>query len=252
MKRTKSLKQKTKTIQPPVQLDVKPLIKLEEVHNTPIKQERVKSESSCVSYIKEEVLQDIPSPLQLSPPQSPSLPSPPASLPLSPSPRSPPRPQPSTQPPLSSQFSPPMPSPPLPPHVPIQEYMEQESINAITIEPCNFTNALLLKIKEENTSTHETIKVEPVSLTADEIRKAEEGQAAAAMLLEQMSDIEEKYNPPLILSPPPPPLPSPSLPPEPQTEDIVNPKFSPPNYLIKRDFHPEDMLTSTVQSIITE
>jgi len=253
VKRTKSLKQKTPTIQPPVQLDVKPLIKLEEVHNIPIKLEHVKSESSCISHIKEEVLQDVPSPLQLSPPQSPSLPSPPSSLPLSPSPTtSLPQSQPPTQPSLSSQFSPPISSPPLPPHVPIQEYMEQESINAITIEPCNFSNALLLKIKEENTPTHETIKLEPVSLTADEIRKAEEGQAAAAMLLEQMSGIEEKYNPPLTPSPPPLPLPSPPLPSELQSEDIVEPKFSPPNYLIKREFHPEDMLTTTVQSIITE
>ncbi|XP_025418932.1 uncharacterized protein LOC112689432 [Sipha flava] len=47
---------------------------------------------------------------------------------------------------------------------------------------------------EEEIVQERQIEVEPISLTADEILMAEEGQAAAAMLLEIMSDVEEKYN----------------------------------------------------------
>lgn len=252
MKRTKLLKQKTQTVQPPLKLDIKPVVKLEELHNIPIKLEpgleQDQSESNCIPYIKKEVLDKdiLQPPLQLSPSPSP----PPSSVPLSPQPTTTPRtPSPPSQfsLPISSYNSSPS------PHVSLQEYMEQESINSIKIDSCNFSDDKV-KTKEENALPNVTIKVEPVSLTADEIRKAEEGQAAAAMLLEQMSDIEEKYDPPpLVLSPPPPPpSPSPPLPLEPESKNIVESKFSPPDYLTKREFHPEDMLTSTVQSIVTE
>jgi len=213
VKRTKHIKQPKKQ---PIHLDVKTHVdtsnvKVEEFHNSQIKQERAQSEPSNIPYIKEEVEEVIQN---ITPPISPSSP---LSLPL-----------------------PPVPSPPS--IIPISNLIEEESIktnlNAIKLEPCSPINTDLLEIKEEIQT--EPTKMEPIKLTADEIRKAEEGQAAAAMLLEQMSDVEEKYNP--SLTPPlPPPLPSPP-------KNISNSKYSPPNFRIKREFHPEDMLTSTVQS----
>jgi len=209
--------------QPHVKLDIQPTIELNELHNISSKQEDMALSEPCsISYIKEEILQNVASPPLLSP----SLHSP--SSPL----------------------------------ISISNMAEEESIktnlNAIKLDPCTPILTDFLKIEEELT-LNDPIKLEPISLTADEIRKAEEGQAAAAMLLEQMSDVEEKYNPPLIPSPPlpsPPPSPpqsppSPRLSPQPLSENISDSKFSPPNY-IQREFHPEDMLTSTVQNINTE
>lgn len=217
MKRTKSIKLQT---QPPIQLDVKPPLQLDEFHNIQIKQEQAQSEPSSIPLIKEEVLQDL---------TPPSLPSPPPSISIC---------SPSTMAPISNF---------------IEEESIQTNLNAIKLEPCipNTTNLIHIedKIVQDN-----YLNVEPISLTADEIRKAEEGQAAAAMLLEQMSDIEQKYNPPLTPSPPPPP-PSPSPPPlilSSLSENVIDSKFSPSTYIIKREFHPEDMLTSTTQSINTE
>jgi len=212
VKRTKTTKQQTQQLRPPVQLDVKPSAQFDKLHNITIKQEPIESETT-IPYIKEEILTNIPSP-----PPSILLPSPPV--------RSP------------------------PPSIPIPNLIEEEliktNLNAIKLENCSPINNDLVKMEEEIIQDR-CIKLEPISLTADEIRKAEEGQAAAAMLLEQMSDIEEKYNPPLTPSPPPPPLSSPP------SDNISDSKFSPPNYLNKREFHPEDMLTSTVvQSINTE
>ncbi|XP_050542288.1 nuclear factor related to kappa-B-binding protein isoform X2 [Daktulosphaira vitifoliae] len=141
---------------------------------------------------------------------------------------------PPSPPPLSLPLLPP---PSLPPVLETKkEELMVENINAIKLETCINTNrnCNLEKVEEK---VSKPIKIESVNLTADEIRKAEEGQAAAAMLLEQMSDAEEKYNPPI----------SPS-----STEKITEPKFSPSNYSMKREFHPEDMLTTTVQSINTE
>lgn len=236
VKRTKTSKQQlTQSIQPPVNMDVKPPVQLSEFQCIPIKQERAKSEPHDILHIKEEVLEEenLP-PSQLSPPLS-AL-SPPVLLP-----------------PLSSS----------PPSISLPEISEEESIktnlDAIKLETSLPIDTGIVNIKEE-VMIHRPIKIEPVSLTADEIRKAEEGQAAAAMLLEQMSDVEQKYNspsPPPPLSPPPPPTPpprstssSPSTPTLPEcTSDS---KFSPSNFIIKREFHPEDMLTSTVPSLNTE
>jgi len=202
-------------VQPHVQLDIQPTMELDELHNISSKQEdRALSEPCSISYAKEEILQNVVSPPLLSP-SSPSI--------------------------------------------SISNMAEEESIktnlNAIKLDPCTPILTDFLKIEEELT-LNDPIKLEPISLTADEIRKAEEGQAAAAMLLEQMSDVEEKYNPPLIPSPPlpsPPPSPpqSPRLSPQPLSEKLSDSKFSPPNY-IQREFHPEDMLTSTVQTINKE
>lgn len=222
VKRTKPVKQQTKILQSPVELDIKDPVKIEELNSIEIKQELAQSEPSSISLLKEEVLQDIIPPSPPSPPSSP----PPPSLPPSPPQQSP------------------------PPVSPIPDLIEEESIktnlNAIKLEPCSAIDLDLVKMEKE--IIQEQPLKEPMSLTADEIRKAEEGQAAAAMLLEQMSDVEQKYNPPLTPSPPPPPPPPSSPPPE----DIPDSKFSPPNYLMKREFHPEDMLTSTVQTINTE
>jgi hypothetical protein len=212
-------------VQPTMQLDVRPNMQLDESHNILSKQEeRTLSEKCSTSYTKEETLQNVVSPPLLSP-SSPSI--------------------------------------------SLSNMAEEESIktnlNAIKLDPCTPILTDFLKMEEEIT-LNDSIKLEPISLTAEEIRKAEEGQAAAAMLLEQMSDVEEKYNPPLIPSPPlpsPPPSPSPSPPlsspppsssrlsPPPLPENISDSKFSPSNY-IQREFHPEDMLTSTVQTINTE
>uniref|UniRef100_A0A2H8TJP8 Nuclear factor related to kappa-B-binding protein n=1 Tax=Melanaphis sacchari TaxID=742174 RepID=A0A2H8TJP8_9HEMI len=206
-------------VQPTTQLDMQPSVQLDESHNISSKQEdRTQTETCSNSYVKEEILQNVVSPPLLSP----------SSISLS-------------------------------------NMAEEESIktnlNAIKLDPCTPILTDFLKMEEEIT-LNDPIKLEPISLTAEEIRKAEEGQAAAAMLLEQMSDVEEKYNPPLIPSPPlpsPPPSP-PSSPPPPSSSDLSPPqlpenisdsKFSPPNY-IQREFHPEDMLTSTVQTINTE
>lgn len=215
-------------VQPHVKLDIQPTKELNELHKISTKHEdRALSEPCSISYIKEEILQNVAS----SPLLSPSLHSP------------------------SS------------PSISLSNTAEEESIktnlNAIKLDPCTPILTDFLKIEEELT-LNDPIKLEPISLTADEIRKAEEGQAAAAMLLEQMSDVDEKYNPPLIPSPPlpsPPPSPlqspplspppSPRLPPQPLSENISDSKFSQPNY-IQREFHPEDMLTSTVQNINTE
>lgn len=219
VKRTKSIKQQTQPIQPSVQLDIKPVMQFDELHNIPIKQEPFESESSNIPYIKEEILENVPSP----PPPTP------LAMPLPPSPT--------------------VPSPPL--SIPIPDPNEEEliktNLNAIQLESCSSNNTDLINIKEE--FMDDMPKMEPpMSLTADEIRKAEEGQAAAAMLLEQMSDIEEKYNSPSPPPPPPPPPPSHS-----PSENISDSKFSPPNYLGNREFHPEDMLTTcTVPSINTE
>lgn len=226
MKRTKPIKQQTQISQSSVELDVKDPVKIDELNSIQIKQEPVQSEPSSIPFIKEEVLEDIIPPSPPSPPSSP-LPPPPPSLPL----------------------SPPLQSPP--PVLPIPDLIEEESIktnlNAIKLEPCSDIDIDLVKMEKE--IIQEQPLKEPMSLTADEIRKAEEGQAAAAMLLEQMSDVEQKYNPPLTPSPPPPPPPSQLSPP---SEDVSDSKFSPPNYLMKREFHPEDMLTSTVQTLNTE
>ncbi|XP_060849456.1 uncharacterized protein LOC132928660 [Rhopalosiphum padi] len=212
-------------VQPTMQLDVQPNMQLDESHNILSKQEeRTLSEKCSTSYTKEETLQNVVSPPLLSP-SSPSI--------------------------------------------SLSNMAEEESIktnlNAIKLDSCTPILTDFLKMEEEIT-LNDAIKLEPISLTAEEIRKAEEGQAAAAMLLEQMSDVEEKYNPPLIPSPPlpsPPPSPSPSPPlsspppsssrlsPPPLPENISDSKFSPPNY-IQREFHPEDMLTSTMQTINTE
>lgn len=258
VKRTKSSKQQTQTIQPPVQLDIKPVIKLEELYDSSIKKEQSQLEPSSISSIKEEMLQNVTLPSRLSsPPPPPPLPTPtpPPSLPqLSTPPQTPPLPSPSSPPssPSPSLNSPPVTLSPIhlmPPSGTRSELIEKESVETIKFDPCNFSNDIL-KIKEEILQ-NEPLKIEPISLTADEIRKAEEGQAAAAMLLEQMSDVEEKYNSP---SPPqrlPPSLPSSPSPPPPP-ENISESKFGPPNYHIKREFHPEDMLTSTVQSINTK
>lgn len=213
VKRTKSIKQQTQSL-PPVQLDIKPPISLDEFDNTSIKQEQFESELSNIVYVKEEVF---------------SSPSPSSTPPVSPSIR------------IAS------------PKLEMPDFIEEESIktnlNAIQLNSCLPIAAGLIKM-ETNILDDITIKMEPISLTADEIRKAEEGQVAA-MLLEQMSNVEQKYNVPLTPSPPlPPPLPSP--PPVLPLENIPDSKFSPPMYLIKREFHPEDMLTSTVQSINTE
>jgi len=218
VKRTKTIKQQTQLLQPPTHLDTKPPTVLFDKLHTKIKQEPIESETTSVPYIKEEILQNEPSP---PPPVLP--PSPPVLLP-----------------------SPPVQSPP--PSMPIPDLIEDEliktNLNAIKLENCSPINNDLVKMEEEIIQER-SIKLEPpISLTADEIRKAEEGQAAAAMLLEQMSDIEEKYNPPY--TPSPPPSSSPPL-------NMSDSKFSPPNYLNKREFHPEDMLTSTVvQSINIE
>lgn len=224
-KRTKPFKHLPST-QPPVQIDIKSPVELNELNLNSVKQERAQSEPSSIPFIKTEVPQETQnSPLQSSPlPLSPPLPSP-----------SPPLPSPS----ISPQHSLSLPSPP--PTIPIPD-LEEESIatnlNAIKLEPCIPSTMDMIKIEDE-IKLESSVKMEPISLTADEIRKAEEGQAAAAMLLEQMSDVEQKYNPPLTPSPPP-------------HENISDSKFSPPDYLIKREFHPEDMLTSTVHSITTE
>lgn len=244
VKRTKPSKQQTHTIQstvPSVQLDVKPCVKLEELLSTPIKQERAQSEPKINPFIKEEFLPDKTPPLpplpSLSSPPTISLPSPPPSLVLLPVP---------SPPPLI-----PLPSPPQ--SIPEPDCREENesietNLNAIKLKPCRTVlNDLLEDMKQDV-----PIKEEPVRLTADEIRKAEEGQAAAAMLLEQMSDVEEKYNPPLTPSPQASPPSSPKPVPLPPSDNILDSKFSPPNYSIKREFHPEDMLTSTVQSINTE
>jgi len=212
VKRTKIMKKQTTPLQPPTHLDTKPpTVQLDKLHNIKIKQEPIESETTSVPYIKEEILQNKPSP-------------PPTVLPPSP--------------PVQSS----------PPSMPIPDLIEDEliktNLNAIKLENCSPINNDLVKMKEEIIQER-TIKLEPpLSLTADEIRKAEEGQAAAAMLLEQMSDIEEKYNPPYTPSPPPSSSPPPNM---------SDSKFSPPDYLNKREFHPEDMLTSTVvQSINIE
>lgn len=267
VKRTKSSKQQTQTIQPPVQLDIKPDVKLEEFYDSSKKKEQSQLEPSSIPSIKEEMLQNVTPPLQLSsplPPPPPTLSPPllptPTSLPslpqLSTPPQTPPPPSPSPSPPPPSP-SPSVNSPPVtlsPIHLMSpsgigSELIEKESVETIKFDPCNFSNDIL-KIKDEILQ-NEPLKIEPISLTADEIRKAEEGQAAAAMLLEQMSDVEEKYNSP---SPPQRLLPSlPSSPsPPPPPENITESKFSPPDYHVKREFHPEDMLTSTVQSINTK
>lgn len=217
VKRTKPIKQSTQQTQPPIQLDVKPPVELDEVHLNPVKTEQLQPEPSSIPFIKTERPEEVPLPSPSSP-----IPSPPASLPL------------------PSSIPSPISSPPLPPSLPLPNLIEEESIvtnlNAIKLEPCVPNNLDLIKIEEE-IKLEQPQDMEPVSLTADEIRKAEEGQAAAAMLLEQMSDVEQ--NPPLTPSPPPP-------------ENISEPKFSPPEYHIKREFHPEDMLTSAVQSMNTE
>ncbi|KAE9537995.1 hypothetical protein AGLY_005967 [Aphis glycines] len=211
-------------VQPTGQLDEQPTMQLDESHNISIKQEDTTQSETCNTlYIKEEILQNVVSPPLLSP-SSPSI--------------------------------------------SLSNMAEEESIktnlNAIKLDPCTPILTDFLKMEEEITLNN-PIKLEPISLTAEEIRKAEEGQAAAAMLLEQMSDVEEKYNPPLIPSPPlpsPPPSPPPSLPlspppssprlsPPPLPDKILESKFSPPKY-IQREFHPEDMLTSTVQTMNTE
>jgi len=211
-------------VQPTRQLDEQPTMQLDESHNILLKQEDMSQSETCnTTYIKEEILQNVVSPPLLSP-SSPSI--------------------------------------------SLSNMAEEESIktnlNAIKLDPCTPILTDFLKMEEEITLNN-PIKLEPISLTAEEIRKAEEGQAAAAMLLEQMSDVEEKYNPPLIPSPPlpsPPPSPPPSLPlspplsspilsPPPLPDKILESKFSPPKY-IQREFHPEDMLTSTVQTINTE
>jgi len=211
-------------VQSHVQLDVQPTMELDELHNISSKQEdRALSEQCSISYAKEEILKNVASPPLLSPS-------------------------------LHSSTS---------PSISMCNMAEEESIktnlNAIKLDPCTPILTDFLKIDEELT-LNDPIKLEPISLTADEIRKAEEGQAAAAMLLEQMSDVEEKYNPPLIPSPqllspqpspPQSPPPSPRLSPQSLSENISDSKFSPPNY-IQREFHPEDMLTSTVQNINTE
>ncbi|XP_025413820.1 uncharacterized protein LOC112685962 [Sipha flava] len=67
--------------------------------------------------------------------------------------------------------------------------VKQESVES---EPISIP--LIKKETEEEIVQERQIEVEPISLTADEILMAEEGQAAAAMLLEIMSDVEEKYN----------------------------------------------------------
>lgn len=212
VKRTKPIKQQTQSI-PPVQLDVKSSISLDEFNNTAIKQEQVESEPSNIVYIKDEVFSS----------PSPSPPPPPDSPPIT------------------------MTSPK--PVTPLPDFIEEESIktnlNAIQLDPCLPITTDLEKI-EKDIVQDIPIKMEPISLTADEIRKAEEGQVAA-MLLEQMSNVEQKYNAPLTPSPPLPPS-SPALP----LENISDSKFSPSTFLIKREYHPEDMLTSTVQSINTE
>ncbi|CAH1738658.1 unnamed protein product [Aphis gossypii] len=211
-------------VQPTRQIDEQPTMQLDESHNISIKQEDTTQSETCNTlYIKEEILQNVVSPPLLSP-SSPSI--------------------------------------------SLSNMAEEESIktnlNAIKLDPCTPILTDFLKMEEEITLNN-PIKLEPISLTAEEIRKAEEGQAAAAMLLEQMSDVEEKYNPPLIPSPPlpsPPPSPPPSLPlspppssprlsPPPLPDKILESKFSPPKY-IQREFHPEDMLTSTVQTMNTE
>lgn len=211
-------------VKPHVHLDIKPTIQLDELHDISSKQEDgILSEPCRISYIKEEILHNVVSPPLLSP-SSPSI--------------------------------------------TLSNMAEEESIktnlNAIKLDPCTPILTDFLKIEEELTLNVPN-KMEPISLTADEIRKAEEGQAAAAMLLEQMSDVEEKYNSPLIPSPPlpsPPPSPPLSPPPSPPlpsprnsspqlSDNISDSKFSSPNY-VQRGFHPEDMLTSTVQTINTE
>lgn len=221
-------------VKPHVHSDIKPTMQLDELHNISLKQEDgALSEPCSISYIKEEILHNVVSPPLLSP----------------------------------SLHSPSSPS------ISLSNMAEEESIktnlNAIKLDPCTPILTDFLKIEEELTSNvpikMEHFKMEPISLTADEIRKAEEGQAAAAMLLEQMSDVEEKYNPPLIPSPPlpsPPPSPPLSPPPSPPppsprhsspqiSDNISDSKFRSPNY-VQREFHPEDMLTSTVQTINTE
>lgn len=221
VKRKKPIKQQTQKLLSPVELDIKDPVIIDESNNIQIKQERAQSEPSSIPFIKEEVLQNI---------IPPSPPSPQPSLPLSPPLRSP------------------------SPVLPIPDLIEEESIktnlNAIKLESCTSIDMDLAKIEKE--LIQEQPLKEPMSLTADEIRKAEEGQAAAAMLLEQMSNVEQKYNSPLPPSPPSPPPPTPPQPPSPPSEDVSDSKFSPPNYLMKREFHPEDMLTSTVQTINTE
>lgn len=243
VKRTKPIKQQTKSLLPipSVQLDIKPSVNLDELHNIPIKQEQALSEPKSDPYIKEEVF--IKEDVYIKEEIIRDLPLPPPCIPI-PSPQTPP-----PLPPIPPPVCVPIPSPP--PSIPLPDLAEEESIktnlNAIKFEePCLSVNADLIKIKDE--VIDEPKNVEPKSLTADEIRKAEEGQAAAAMLLEQMSDVEQKYNIPLTPSPPPPPPPLPS----PPIENIDDSKFSPPTYHVKREFHPEDMLTSTVQSINIE
>lgn len=231
VKRTKNTKQhRNQPIQPSVQLDVKP-VQLNELQSISMKQERAKSEPHNIPHINEKVLEEknLP-PSQVSPPLSSR--SPPALLP-----------------PLLSS----------PPSISLPDISEEESIktnlDAIKLETCLPIDTDLVNIKEE-IMIHRPLKMEPVSLTADEIRKAEEGQAAAAMLLEQMSDVEQKYNSP---SPPPPPSPPPSPPPRSPSPSTPTPpecssdsKFSPSNFITKREFHPEDMLTCTVETVITE
>lgn len=211
VKRIKTIKQQTQPVQPSIQLDVKPPMQSDKLQDI-IKQEPIESGNNSIPFIKEEILENVPSPPPVPSPSSP-LQSPPTSVPI----------------------------PDL-----IEEELIKTNLNAIKLENCSPINNDIVKMEEEILQD-QSIKLEPKCLTADEIRKAEEGQVAAAMLLEQMSDIEEKYNPPLTPSPPP-PLPSP-----PMTENISGSQFSPPDYHIKREFHPEDMLTSTaVQSIKAE
>lgn len=214
VKRTKVTKHQSQSTQPPLQSDVQLPVHSDKFDS--VKQEPVESEPISIPFIKKEVFHET------SPPPPPT----------------PPPPPPPISPPISS---------PSPPSIPIIDLIQEESIktnlDAIKLEPKSIITDIV-KIEEE--IVHERqIKVEPISLTADEIRKAEEGQAAAAMLLEQMSDVEEKYNnSPLILSSPP------SSPPT--SENNLESKYSPPVYHTKREFHPEDMLTCTVQSMSTE
>lgn len=239
VKRTKITKQQTQSTQPPLKLDLQLPMQLDTFDNIPVKEEPVESEpisSECISFSKTE------------PTGIPFIKTEPTSIPVikkevfcetsSPPPSIPPPP-----PPPPPPISPILPLPP--PAVPIHDLIQEESIktnlDAIKLEPQSIIPDIV-KIEEEK---ERQVKIEPISLTADEIRKAEEGQAAAAMLLEQMSDVEEKYNnSPLILSSPP------SSPPP--SKNNFESKYSPPTYHTKREFHPEDMLTCTVRSISTE
>ncbi|XP_050419818.1 LOW QUALITY PROTEIN: uncharacterized protein LOC126832847 [Adelges cooleyi] len=213
-------------------------VKTEEIQTKPIKQSSpglapAEPINNVVPFVKLEVKEESP-PEPTSPPRQLTPPPPPLSMPL---PLTPPPPH------HHHHHHPPqLPQPPsslpLVPEVIKEELLTEDNLSTLKLESCisSIQNRDLVKIEQviENNKP-----VEAVKLTADEIRKAEEGQAAAAMLLEQMSDVEEKYNPPVSPSPP-------------LKKITENHQFCPSNYSVKREFHPEDMLTTTVQTINTD